>query len=85
MRSALSHAYNKGVDNTPVPMHIEVMDDEMAEVIRSKTAAERLRIANDMWTSARRMLLCHLRHTHPDWDDSRIQQEAAHRLSHGSV
>jgi hypothetical protein len=64
---------------------IEVMDDEMARVIRSKTGAERLRIANDMYASARRMLLSHLRAEHPDWDERRIQQEAARRLSHGAV
>ena len=64
---------------------IEVMDDEMARVIRSKTGAERLRIASEMYVSARRMLLSHLRAEHPDWDERRINQEAARRLSHGAV
>lgn len=64
---------------------VEVMDDEMARVIRSKTGAERLRIASGMYASARRMLLSHLRAEHPDWDERRISQEAARRLSHGAV
>jgi hypothetical protein len=65
--------------------HIEVMDDEMAKVIRSKTGAERLAIASAMYASARRMLLSHLRAQHPDWPEDHIQREAAGRLSHGAV
>jgi len=63
---------------------IEVMDDRMAEVIRSKTGAERLRIASGMYASARRMLLSHLRTEHPDWDEKRVQREASRRMSHGA-
>jgi hypothetical protein len=32
-----------------------MMDDTMAEVLRAKSPAERLAIANEMWRSARRM------------------------------
>jgi hypothetical protein len=67
------------------PAIIEVLDEEMAGAIRPKTGAERLRIASGMYASARRMLLCHLRAEHADWDDRRIHQEAARRLSHGAV
>jgi hypothetical protein len=66
-------------------MRIEVIDDEMAEVLRSKSGADRLRIASGMYASARRMLLSHLRAAHPDWDEKRIVQESARRLSHGAV
>jgi len=72
-------------DNRQQPINIEVIDDEMAEILRAKTGAERLKIASDMYASARRMLLSHLRAEHPDWDDQQIQKEAARRLSHGSV
>jgi hypothetical protein len=34
--------------------HIEVIDDDMARVLRAKTGAERLRIASGMYASARR-------------------------------
>jgi hypothetical protein len=68
-----------------LPKLIEVMDEEMAQVIRAKTGAERLRIASGMYASARRMLLSHLRAEHTDWDEARIQQEAARRLSHGAI
>jgi len=67
------------------PQVIEVMDDEMANVIRAKTGAERLQIASGMYASARRMLLSHLRAEHADWGEKRIQREASRRLSHGAV
>jgi hypothetical protein len=64
---------------------IEVMDDQMAEICRQMTGAQRLAVANDMFESARRMLLIHLRATHPEWSDEQILREAARRLSHGAI
>jgi hypothetical protein len=68
-----------------VSSRIEVIDDEMATILRQKTGAQRLEIASRMFSSARRMLLSHARSKHPDWDDRRIEQEVARRLSHGTV
>ena len=65
--------------------NIEMIDDDMTWIIRTKTGAERLRIANRMYASARNMLLSHLRAEHREWDERRIQQEAARRLSHGAA
>jgi hypothetical protein len=64
---------------------IEVIDDEMARVFRQKTGAERLQIASDMYASARRMLLSHLRATRPDLSDHELTREVARRMSHGAV
>jgi len=69
----------------PRPEQIEVVDDAMAEVLRQKSGQERLRIAFGLFSSARRMLLSFLRAEHPDWDEKRINQEAARRLSHGAI
>ena len=70
----------------PVPvLRIEVIDEEMAATLRLKSGAERLAIASRMFSSARRMLLSHLRSVHPDWDQREVEQEAARRLSHGTV
>jgi len=66
------------------PGQIEVIDDEMAAVIRQKSGAERLAIANGLFLSARRMLTSFLSIEHPDWGDDRIAREVARRLSHGS-
>jgi len=57
----------------------------MARIIRGKTGVERLRIASGMYASARQMLLSHLRAEHAEWDERRIQQEAARRLSRGAT
>jgi hypothetical protein len=64
---------------------IEVVDDQMAAVLRTKTGAERLEIANRLFVSTCGMLTSLLRHDHPDWDDQRVQHEVARRISHGSV
>ena len=64
---------------------IEVMDEVMAEVIRRKTPAERLRIGFGLWISAQKMLQTHLATQHPDWDAARVAREVARRLSHGAV
>ncbi len=66
-------------------LRIEVIDDEMAATLRLKSGAERLAIASRMFSSARRMLISHLRSVHPEWDQRQIEQEAARRLSHGTV
>jgi hypothetical protein len=67
------------------PIRIEVVDDNMAHVFRAKSGGERLRIASLMYSNARRMMISHLRHEHGDWNELRIQREAARRLSHGAI
>lgn len=69
----------------PLRMKIEVMDEAMARVIRPMSGARRLQIANGMFASARRMLMSHLKAEHPDWDQGRLNREAARRLSHGAI
>lgn len=63
----------------------EMVDDDMARILREKTGAERLKIAFDMFSSARRMLASSLRSEHPDWSEEQIQREVARRISHGAV
>src|SRR5215210_660400 len=60
-------------------LRIEVVDDDMARVLRAKTGAERLKIASDLFASARRMIASHLAAEHPDWDEERIQRDAPPR------
>lgn len=65
--------------------NFEVLDDEMARVYRAMTGAERLKIASDMYRSARLMIASQLAAEHPDWDEQRLREETARRLSHGAV
>lgn len=69
----------------PVVERFEVMDDRMAQVLREKSGAERLQIADKMFLFARELIESSVRAAHPDWDDPRIAAETARRLSHGVV
>jgi hypothetical protein len=71
-------------DTAQRPIRVEVVDDAVAAVLRDKTGAERLRIASGLFSSARRMLISHLRSMHPDWCEEQIVREAARRLSGGA-
>ena len=64
---------------------IEVVEDRMAEVLRTKTPAQRLAIGFALRRSAERLLQAHLTCAHPDWDSQRVASEVAGRLSHGAA
>ncbi len=64
---------------------IEVVDDEVAEILRQKTHAERLNIAFGMWRSAKIQLTSSLGSLHPDWTKEQIEREVIRRLSHGAA
>jgi lauroyl/myristoyl acyltransferase len=64
---------------------VDVVDDQMAEVFRSMTPAERLAIAHEMWRSADRTIRFVVRNEHPEWTDDQVQREAVRRLSHGAA
>lgn len=66
-------------------VRIETPDQEVVEILQAKTPQERLNIAFGMWRAARDMLISLLASGHPDWDQDRIMEEVARRLSHGSV
>ncbi|MSR31902.1 MAG: hypothetical protein EXR99_10395 [Gemmataceae bacterium] len=70
--------------NSPEPV-FEVMDDAMADILRQKTEVERLRIAGQMWKSARVILRGAIRTEHPDWNSEQVNREIARRISHGVV
>jgi hypothetical protein len=63
---------------------MEIMDDAMVQMLRSKTPAERFEIAAGMWRSARDMIRCLLRAEHPEWTEEAVHREAARRLAHGA-
>lgn len=64
---------------------VEVLDDAMAQILRGKTGAERLQIADKMFSFARELITSSIRAAYPDWDDPRIAAETARRISHGAV
>jgi hypothetical protein len=63
----------------------ECISDEMADLMRSMTPAERLGMMNSLWRSGWRMIENLTRAEHPDWSDDRVRQEVARRMSHGTA
>jgi len=70
---------------TSIPPDFEILDDQMADVLREKSAVDRLRTAGRMWRSTRTILRGAIRTEHPDWDNDCINREIARRISHGVV
>ena len=64
---------------------IEVVDDVMAEVLKSKRPAERIQIGFNIWRSAHNMLVASLSNRHPQWHLEEVRREAARRLLHGAL
>ncbi|HEX4955344.1 MAG TPA: hypothetical protein VF017_18290 [Thermoanaerobaculia bacterium] len=65
----------------PRPGNIEVVDEDMAAILRHKTPAERLAIADGLFRSAQLLLSGYLRTQHPDWDEESLGREVARRIS----
>ncbi|WP_425615321.1 hypothetical protein NA78x_005236 [Anatilimnocola sp. NA78] len=61
---------------------VEVVDDDMAEVLRAKTEGERVNIALGLWHFARNTLRRRVAAEHPDWTQDQVYREAAKRLLH---
>ena len=62
----------------------EMIDDAMADILRGKTEAERLRIAARLWRSARVIVRGAVRAEHPEWNAAQVDREIARRMSHGA-
>ena len=64
---------------------IEIVDDRVAEILRTKTTAERLAIADGMWRFAQQMIRAIVAREHSDWSEDEIERQVAQRMSHGVV
>ena len=61
----------------------EVIDDQMAEILRRKTDVERLRSVDAFWKSARAIIKAAVCTEHPEWDSVAVNREIARRISNG--
>ena len=59
------------------------MDKREAEILRRKTPAERLALANDLCRAVRDMMLQSVRSAHPDWTNDEVKREVARRIARG--
>lgn len=62
----------------------EIIDDQMASVLRQKTDSQRLRSVDAFWKSARAIVKAAICTEHPDWDAETINAEIARRISNGA-
>ena len=60
---------------------IEVVDDDMAEVLRRKTRWERLKIVDALYETAWQLVEWNVRTDHPDWDYTRVRRAVAQRIA----
>jgi hypothetical protein len=67
----------------PVPV-VEMMTDDEARVYQQKTGAERLKIVDMLYRSARRLIEANVRESHPEWDDLRVRRAVAERITGGT-
>ncbi|MEW6097537.1 MAG: hypothetical protein AB1567_13650 [bacterium] len=70
-----------GIDNR----NIEVLDEQTIEILKKKSPQQRLIIAFNMWTFAKKHLTNYLRGLYPHRDEKEIQKEVVRRLSHGAI
>ena len=63
----------------------EIIDDQMAEILRRKSDIQRLRSVDTFWRSARAILRAAIITEHPDWDATRVNREISSRISNGAV
>ncbi len=61
-------------------LRIEVIDRTHAAVLASKTAAERVAMADSAHRAARTMIQSRIRQLHPEWTDAQRHHEFLRRL-----
>lgn len=63
---------------------IEVIDDDLAAVLRQKTPAERVEMIGAANRTARLLAAAGIRYQHPGWDDEQVQAEIIKRVCGGT-
>jgi len=63
-----------------LPNAFESVDDNIADILRFKSPAQRLQMAADANDAARVLSAAGIRYAHPNWSEERIQTEVARRM-----
>ena len=66
------------------PNKLEVIDDDLAEVLRTKSPAEKIQMIGDANRTARLLAAAGVRFQHPDWNDSQVHTEVLRRVCGGT-
>ena len=59
---------------------IEVIEDELADVLRRKTPAERVAMISEANETMRLLISAGLRRRHPEWPEERLKAELVRRM-----
>ena len=70
--------------STVDPRRIEVVDAEVARILRGMSGVDRLRLAHEAWELARERLIAFVGSRHPQWSKEEVGKEVAKRLAHES-
>ena len=62
------------------PRNIEVIDDDLAAVLRQKTPAERVAMITAANRTARLIATAGVRFQNPDWDETQVHAEVLRRV-----
>ena len=65
------------------PRRIEVIDDQMAAVLRGMGAERRVARAFEMFEMMVDVARCGARAAHPGWDEAQVAAEVGRRIGHG--
>jgi hypothetical protein len=60
----------------------EQTSPEQIAALRALTGVRRLRLAEQLYWSARKLKTAGLRHQHPDWPEQRLQDEVRRIFTH---
>ena len=63
---------------------IEVVDDDVAEILRRKTFAERVAMISGAHRTMRLIIEGSIRTDHPDWDSEQVRAAVARRMTRGA-
>ena len=63
---------------------IEVIDDKIAEIMKTKSGRERLNMVWDAWTFFEKRIRVYLKNIHPEWTEEQIQKEIVKRVTYGT-
>ena len=66
------------------PRNIEVVDEQLVEVLRRKTPAEKVKMVAAANRTARLLAAAGIRYQHPDWNDAQVQAEVIRRVCGGT-
>ena len=66
------------------PLRIEVINDQMAEILRAKTPVEKVAMICAANRTARFLATAGVRHQHPDWTETQIKSEVIKRVCGGA-